>query len=205
MSSRSARSDNLMRRFSNKPRAPDRSLPDDLGESTLLRQLTEGDRRSVRGVAEVVDQVLSDPRLFPIVFDGISAPDPLIRMRCSDAAEKITASRPEYLAPYKNRLIALAEASEQQEVRWHLAQLLSRVELNRPERRRVVAIMSAYLKDKSRIVRTFSMQTLADIAARDPELRGSIVRRLAGLTRSGSPAMKSRGRKLLERLKQTYR
>jgi len=62
--------------------------------------------------------------------------------------------------------------------------------------------MSVYLKDKSKIVKMFSMQTLADIAAQDPELRGSIVKQLVKLTRTGSPAMKSRGRKLLERLRQ---
>jgi hypothetical protein len=172
--------------------------------NTLLQQLEGGDRRSIRGVPEVVDQVLADPGLFPALFDGMSNLDPLIRMRSSDAIEKITASRPEYLVPYKKRLIQLAAASEQQEVRWHLAQLLSRLEFNGLERRRVMEIMSEYLKDKSKIVKTFSMQTLADIAAQDPELRSSIVKRLAKLTRTGSPAMKNRGRKLLERLQQPH-
>jgi hypothetical protein len=62
------------------------------------------------------------------------------------------------------------------------------------------AIMSEYLTDTSKIVKTFSMQTLADIAADDPSLRGPIVARLFRLTQTGSPAMKSRGRKLLARL-----
>ncbi len=82
------------------------------------------------------------------------------------------AHHPEYLAPYKTRLIRLAGAAQQQEVRWHLAQLLSRVELSGPERRRVVAIMSEYLTDTSKIVKTFAMQTLADIAADDPGCEG---------------------------------
>jgi hypothetical protein len=66
-----------------------------------------------------------------------------------------------------------------------------------------VEILAEYLTDTSKIVKTFSMQTLADIAAQDSELRGPIIERLERLTRTGSPAMKSRGRKLLARLKQS--
>lgn len=60
----------------------------------LLRQLKGGDRHSVRGVPEVIDQVMADPRLFPAVFDGMADAYPLVRMRCSDAIEKITAGQP---------------------------------------------------------------------------------------------------------------
>jgi hypothetical protein len=171
--------------------------------SAFLQQLKGGDRRSIGAVPEVVKQVMADPGLFPVVFDGMTDPDPLVRMRCSDAIEKITACRPEYLGAYRKRLIKLAGAAQQQEVRWHLAQLLSRLELSAPERRRVVEILAEYLTDKSKIVKTFSMQTLADIASQDSGLRGPIMERLERLTRTGSPAMKSRGRKLLARLKQS--
>ena len=126
----------------------------------LLRQLKGGDRRSIRGVPEVVDQVMVDPILFSVVFDGMADADPLVRMRCADAVEKITAARPEYLAPYKERVIRLAAVAEQQEARWHLAQLLSRLELSAPERRRAVEILTTYLADTSRIVKTFAMQAL---------------------------------------------
>jgi hypothetical protein len=167
---------------------------------SLVQHLKGGDRRSIRGVATVVDLVIADLSLFPTLFAGMTDPDPLVRMRCADAIEKITAHRPEFLTPYKKRLIQLAGTAQQQEVRWHLAQLLSRVELNGPERRRVLEIMLDYLTDTSKIVKTFAMQTLADIAGQDARLRGPIVARLRRLTRTGSPAMKSRGRKLLARL-----
>jgi hypothetical protein len=78
--------------------------------------------------------------------------------------------------------------------------MLSRVQLSKPERKRVAAILYDYLDDASSIVRTFSMQALADIAARDVELRRDIVPLLERLTRTGSPAMRSRGTKLLARL-----
>jgi hypothetical protein len=168
--------------------------------NALLRPLQGGDRRSIRGVVEVVRNVLENPKLFPDVFHGMSNADPLVRMRCADALEKITVEHPEYLDPYKQSIIELAQTAEQQEVRWHLAQLLSRLELNRPQRRRVVKILERYLTDRSSIVKTFAMQTLADMALRDAGLRGPIMKQLQTLTRTGTPAMKSRGRKLLARM-----
>jgi hypothetical protein len=98
----------------------------------------------------------------------------------------------------------LAATAKQQEVRWHLAQLVSRLKLSPRERRQAADILAEYLRDASKIVKTFSMQALADIAAQDADLRGPIVERLEMLTRTGSPAMKSRGRKLLARLNKLH-
>jgi len=81
-----------------------------------------------------------------------------------------------------------------------MAQLLSRIDWKASERRRVLRIMSVYLKDPSSIVKTFAMQTMADMAAQDSRLRAPIVEKLKTLTRNGTPAMKSRGRRLLARL-----
>jgi hypothetical protein len=173
--------------------------------NALLHKLDGGDRRSIGRSGQVVAEVLADPDLFEVVFAGMSATNPLVCMRCADAVEKITAQRPEFLGAYKARLLKLAATAGQQEVRWHIAQLVSRVEWKRAERRKVAAILSEYLADASKIVKTFAMQALADIAAQDAELRAPIVQRLEKLTRVGSPAMKARGRKLLARLKQAER
>jgi len=166
----------------------------------ILQKLAGADRRSIGKSNEVVADVLADPTLFDIVFEAMLADDPALRMRAADAVEKITAQRPEDLRPYKSKLIRKVAKIDQQEVRWHVAQMFSRLDLTRAERRRVVSILAEYLKDKSKIVKTFSMQALADIAEKDAELRPSIVTQLEELTRTGSPAMQSRGRKLLARL-----
>jgi hypothetical protein len=172
-----------------------------VGGEEFLERLKGGDRRSIGRVPEVVAKVLANPGLFSSLFRALNDPDPLVRMRASDAVEKITARTPEILAPYRKELIRIAETAKQQEVRWHVAQLLSRVRLSRPEREKVVGIMSRYLKDNSKIVRTFAMQALADIASEDVELRRPILKKLEAATRSGSPAMKARGRKLLAELR----
>lgn len=166
----------------------------------ILRHFEGGDRRSIRGVPEVVRRVLAEPRLFRDVVEGIGHSEPLIRMRAADAIEKISAKHPEYLRPYKAQVLRWAATVEQPQVRWHMAQLLPRLDMDARERRAAVEALNRYLTDESSIVKTFAMQALADLAARDARLRARVVEQLRELTRTGTPAMKSRGRKLLARL-----
>ena len=166
----------------------------------VLKKLEGGDRRSIGRVSEVVADMLNDPSLFEVVFNAMLSDDPIIRMRSADAVEKITAKHPEYLQPYKKKLIQQVAKINQQEVRWHVAQMFPRLELSKEERAVIVEILLDYLDDKSKIVKTSSMQALADFAERDASLRFRVIKLLEELTRTGSPAMKSRGRKLLEKL-----
>ena len=167
----------------------------------VLSKLAGADRRSIGKSAEVVADVLADPGLFGVLFEGMLDQDPVIRMRAADAIEKVTVSHPEYLAPYKTRLVHEVAQIDQQEVRWHVCQLVSRLKLTHAERRTVSVILTGYLDDESRIVKTFAMQALADLAEQDDGLRAPVIRQIEELTRSGSPAMQSRGRKLLAKLK----
>jgi len=167
----------------------------------VLHKLEGGDRRSIGRVDEVVAGVLADPSLFDALFYGMLDEDPVVRMRSADAVEKITALRPEYLPPYKAVLIGEVARSKQQEVRWHVAQMAPRLDLSADEREAVVGILLAYLEDQSRIVKTFSMQALADLAQTDAQLRSQVLPILEDLAATGSPAMRSRGRKLVVQLK----
>ncbi len=106
----------------------------------------------------------------------------------------------EELEVYKEQLIKQVAKSEQQEVRWHVAQMIPRLDLTREEQTTVLKILDDYLNDKSNIVKTFSMQALADLAEKDINLRVKVIPILEELTRTGSPSMKSRGRKLLQKL-----
>jgi HEAT repeat protein len=167
---------------------------------SLLDVLSGGDRRSVGNSAAVVRRVLDSPELFPQLIDGMTTGDEIIRMRTADAIEKITRTHPEFLTPYKSLILNRLPDIHQQEVRWHLAQLIPRLSLNAKERRTVVDIMQRFLQDNSSIVRTFAMQALADIASQDETLLPSILRLLKDLTATGTPAMRSRGRKLILKL-----
>lgn len=163
----------------------------------LLAKLQGGDLRSKGRSEEVVADVLENPGLFPILFEGMLHDDPVIRMRAADAVEKITRQRADLLHPFKVHLIDEVAKINQQEVRWHVAQMFSCLELTKAERGKVATILHEYLKDKSRIVKTFAMQGLADLAKDDDALKREVAPLLREMTETGSPAMQSRGRKLL--------
>lgn len=165
-----------------------------------LQKLQGGDRRSIGRSNEVVAEVLSKPSLFPVVFAGLSLDDPVIRMRSADAVEKITAQRPELLRSYKSKLIHEVAATHQKEIRWHVAQMLPRLELTEIDRKRVLRVLLGYSTDPSSIVRTFTMQALADVARDSPGLLPTVRQHLSELVITGTPAMKARGRKLLRQL-----
>ena len=167
----------------------------------LLKQLEGGDRRSLGNVGQVVEDVRNDPSLFEILIDGLFMDSPLIRMRTADAVEKITTDHCEYLQPFKQRLILLSGRTTQQEIKWHLAQILPRLKLKSNEKKAVVKNLFDFLNDRSKIVVTFALQALADFAEEDEKLRPRVIRVVEELIETGSPAIKSRSRKLLEKLK----
>ncbi len=166
----------------------------------LLKMLEGGDRRSIGRSNEIVAQVLQQPPLFEVLISGIGLDDPLIRMRCADAAEKISVIHPEYLQAHKRTLIENYSRIEQKEVRWHVAAMLSRLKLTKKEQQRVVAILLDYTNDRSSIVKTLAMQALADLALRDTTLLPVVQQHIEELTVIGIPAMRARGRMLLKRL-----
>lgn len=159
-----------------------------------------GDRRSIGRSNEAVALVLNKPELFAALISGIALDDPLVRMRCADAAEKITALHPEYLRPHKRTLIEELSQIEQKEVRWHIAAMLARLQLTTQEQQRVVEILLSWTNDRSSIVKTLAMQALADLAMRDEKLKPLVRRHIWELCVIGTPAMRARGKHLLAAL-----
>jgi HEAT repeat protein len=166
----------------------------------ILQRLCGDDRRSIGLANEVAAAVLADPAKFRIVFEGLSNDDPLIRMRAADVLEKVTKSRPEFLKPYKRKLLAIASETEQIEVRWHAALMIPRLALSAAQRAAALDILFDYLQDHSSIVRTCAMDALAQLASGNSHLRVRVLSLLHELVEIGTPAMRARGRKLLQGL-----
>jgi len=167
----------------------------------LLKKLSGGDRRSIGRSNEVVAQVLAHPANFRHVVKGLAADDAVVRMRAADAIEKITARRPELLRPYKRKLLAIAGSTTQQEVRWHAALIMPRLEFTARERAVALDILFDYLRDKSSIVKTWAMQAIWDLAATDAKLKARIIPLIEELAQVGTAAMRARGRKILQQQK----
>lgn len=163
----------------------------------ILKTLSGGDRRSIGKAGQVEAMVLKTPALFEDVVRGFKHDDPLIRMRCADVAEKLSVVHPEWLQRHKRALLSFANAVQEKEVRWHMAQMLPRLELSPSERRTAVALLFKYLEDPSRIVKTWSMQALFEMSEKDAKLRVRVVPLLEAAVESGSAAERSRAKKLL--------
>jgi HEAT repeat protein len=167
----------------------------------ILLKLSGGTKRSLGRTNQIVTEVLKDPRAFPHLIAGLSHDDPVIRMRAADAIEKITLQLPALLRPFKKELLRLAAASGaasvQQEVRWHLALLLPRLKLTPTEHALAVDILFTYLHDRSIIVKTHALQSLADLVSLDSSLKRRLLPILDATAGTGSAAQRARARKLL--------
>jgi hypothetical protein len=158
--------------------------------------LAGGDRRSIGLSNEVVAHILKHRASLEALMDAIDCDDPVVRMRATDAAEKIAAKRPEWMARRADRLIRIAEASCQQEVRWHMAQIFARLDLTPDQTRAATEIMFRYLNDDSRIVRVSAITALASFASNDVRLRAKVMPLIEEMAKTGSPAERARARKL---------
>ena len=167
----------------------------------IVSKLKGGDRRSIGNVSAVVAAVGKKPGLFKDLVAALSDPDPIVRMRAADAMEKLSADDPRLLQPFKSRLVSLAQQTRQQELRWHLAQMIPRLDLTPQETTALTGIFVDYLADDSKIVVTFAMQALCDLAVKKGSVSTRVLSALENLTRTGSPAIKARGKKLLPKLK----
>ena len=166
----------------------------------IADRLKGGDRRSIGNSDEIAAEVANTPAIFPDLFECLFNTDPVIRMRAADAVEKVTRDNPHLLQPWKRPLLETISASEDKEIRWHVAQMLPRLTLAHRERETAVQVLMGYLSDESSIVKTLSMQGLADLAAHDEQLRAQITPLIERLTKTDTAAMRSRGRKLLKQL-----
>ena len=175
-------------------------MPRSKKRTSLKARLSRGNRTSLGRTHEVVAEVLASQRKFTALVACLAEEDPVVRLRASDAIEKIARSRPEWLEPFKLHILGIAGGVDQIEVRWHMAQILPRLALTSRERTVAIDILFDYLEDRSSIVKTHAMQTLADFAATDPKLKAKILPLLGELTEIGTPAMRARGRKILTHL-----
>src|SRR5690606_36078616 len=163
----------------------------------VVERLAGTDRRSMGLADQAAKEIADDQALFDQAVGALFSDDPVIRMRAADAVEKASRSRLERLYRQKEALLGPLAAIPQQEVRWHVAQMLPRLPLDLAERRRAAAILEVYLADRSTIVRVNALEALALLAAGDGELEEKVSRLLTAAAASGAPAEKARARKLL--------
>ncbi|MFH1783689.1 MAG: hypothetical protein ABH868_02170 [bacterium] len=169
--------------------------------SKIIEKLKGGDFRSIAKSNEVAKEIKKNPALFEEVFDAMVGDDELLRIRAADTLEKVSLRHPEYLEPFKGRLIKEASKIDQKEVRWHVAQMLSYVNLSRLEKNQVIKILLKYIDtDTSNIVKVFFMQTLAEFAMKNEGMKLQVIKKIQSTMKNASPAVLNRGKRLIKLL-----
>lgn len=163
--------------------------------------LAGGDPRSLGRVDEVIEHVLAWPEHFPALFDCFFSPDETVRMRAGDAIEKLARTRPDLLTAHRARLLADVPGIEQPSVQWHLAQMLTRIELTPRQRVRAVQILRRNLDTYDDwIVVNLTLEALAHFARSDPVLRRDLIPVLRNHRRSRRKSIARRAARLLAAL-----
>ena len=166
----------------------------------IRAMLSGGDRRSIGRACEVLELVRRHPEGSRVLIQCLWDSDPRVAMRAADVMEKFSRERAPLLQRYKDALVDLAAETAQQELRWHLAVTIPRLHLTTAECSRFAEILHGYLDDRSSIVKTFAMQGLFDLTTQHPAIQVEVTELIRSLTRTGTPAMRARGRHLLKLL-----
>lgn len=169
---------------------------DDPAEVEAL--LTGGDPRSLRNATIVIDAASRQPGRLAELVQCVFSPDEIVRMRASDALEKVCRAHPGLLRPFVPRLLGQMSRIEQASVQWHLAQILTEVELDDAERAAAITILEHNLDTSGDwIVTNLTLQALATFARTSPAVRTRLIERLHHYQDSPYRSVASRARKLM--------
>jgi hypothetical protein len=169
--------------------------------STIRDLLGEGRCAFDSGRAfEVAMMVLEQPRLANRLIECLWDESEGVALRAADALDIVSHELPRVLVRWKEPLLGLMAEARPIKLRWHLAFFVSRLRLTPAECRRAAAVLRTWLDDRSSIVKTSAMQTLADLTHQDASLLPEVLDLVRILSRSGTPAMRARGRVLVKQL-----
>ena len=174
-----------------------------------IRQLLAQGRYALSSgrVKEAVPLIQAQPALAAYLIELLFDPDLGISQRAADVLERVS-HKPSpalcrILARSKDALVGLLPEAHPKKLRWNLARTLGRLPLTVTDCRRCADILSTWLDDPSSIVKTAALQCLADLTHQDPSLLPMVLDLLRIHSRSGTPAMRARGRLLLAHLEKT--
>jgi hypothetical protein len=132
--------------------------------SDFEKLLAAGDLRSTGNVDTVISRVKNQAD-FDELFALLQHKERALVMRTSDAVEKITLSRPEYLSDHKKAILQLLTTATNKELMWHIAMIAVRIKWNDKDFALVWDTFHKWLYDKgnSKLVRVAAVQGLYEL------------------------------------------
>lgn len=169
-------------------------------QKTVREMLTPGRRLDCGYACEVAALLLKNPRKTGQVVECLWDEEAGIANRAADALERASGRRPQILARWKEALLDRMLDAGENKLRWNLALMMTRTQLTEAETARAATVLRSWLDDKSSIVKTSAMHGLAGLTRWDNSMLPEVLDMLRVLSRSGTPAMRARGRILLKRM-----
>ncbi len=123
--------------------------------------------------------------------------DARTRFEAADAAEKASRTQPSLLVAHREMLLGAWLETGQTGMRWHLLQMLPRLELTSAERCRVFEVACQWLEDNSRIVAAEALTAMFALSLAEEEMRDHALQTARRLLASPSAALRARARKML--------
>jgi hypothetical protein len=169
--------------------------------SAVREKLTGGTRTSVGSADEVIQKLLKNSAGLPAIYDLFLDEDPVVAMRASYVAMKVAEQKPESVEPFAKQLLKNLDLYVQQEVRWHVPQLLAHLKLTLAQKRKAYEVLMEWSEtDKSKIVGYYSLQTAANFAESDDKLLHDFIPRLKKLNKTGAKSIQNRCKKIAKQL-----
>jgi hypothetical protein len=146
----------------------------------LSDYLKGGDLRSIGRVEDLIG-LIKNATNFDLLFEYLHSEDRLLVICAADAVEKISVEHPEWLAAHKKEILHFLQTAQDQEFKWHLAQIVTRLELAEDELRKVWMVVSNWAKNEkeSKIVRVNSLQALYNLSHKHIHLKKAFERSVA--------------------------
>lgn len=159
----------------------------------FARLLLGKDLRTLKQNSVAIRSV-KDQKSFDELFTLIFHDERTLVMRAADAVEKLTVKHPEYLRTHKSELLRALRSAEHKELKWHIAQLIPRLDLDRRELEVVWHILTYWTQNKneSKIVRVNSLQGLFDLSRRYTEFKNDFDKTLASMGHEKIPSIQAR-------------
>lgn len=168
----------------------------------LEKLLAGGDLRSL-GKSKAVISGIKKQSDFDMLFERIFHKDRIAVMRAADIIEKVTINNPQFLSKHKLAIIALSETDMNKELKWHLAQLIPRLALNKTELSKAWSTLTKWVKNKSdsRIVRVNAIQGLFELSKVENDLIKDLKLTLLEVEAENIPSINARIRIIRKQLR----
>lgn len=164
-------------------------------------RLSGGHPNSLGNTVDVVEEILADKRKLAELYACYSSPNEVVRLRTSNAFKRIMKEQPDWLTDYLDKFLSEVSELEQASAQWTLAQLFAGLErfMSAEQLDRAKAVVKRNLETSDDwIVLNNSMQTLADWAKADADLKSWLEPHLHRLATDPRKSVSGRAKKLLE-------